>query len=132
MPGTRDGRAEWSGLVGARDLICLPGLSDVTVGDTEATAGAAEQIIDGRCPTKSALIMEARSGLTDLAPERLPCDTHEAVRVHKRRVATMFASRNEQLVPTWWRKPKAIPTWPRTSEVGSSLLTGPQRPNVDE
>jgi AcrR family transcriptional regulator len=83
----------------ARTLVYELGPRAVSVGEIAAAAGVGRQTIYRWWPSKSAVIMDALVELTDPAPERLPDGTYQAIRVQMRPVASMFASRNGQLIP---------------------------------
>jgi AcrR family transcriptional regulator len=98
VPRTRDEAARARVLNGARDLVRQLGPRAVTVDEIAAAAGVGKQTIYRWWPSKSAVIMDALSDLTDPEPARLPDSTYEAIRLQMRRVAAMFASRNGELI----------------------------------
>jgi AcrR family transcriptional regulator len=98
MARTRDEAARRRVLDSARNLVCTLGPRAVTVDDIAAAAGVGKQTIYRWWPSKSSVIMEALTELTDPAPADLPDSTYEAVRLQMRRVAQMFASRNGELI----------------------------------
>jgi AcrR family transcriptional regulator len=95
---TRDEAARRRVLNSARDLVCKLGPRAVTVNQIAAAAGVGKQTIYRWWPSKSAVIMEALIELTDPVPAELPGSAYEAVRLQMRSVASMFASRNGELI----------------------------------
>jgi AcrR family transcriptional regulator len=81
-----------------RDLVRTLGPRAVTVDAIAAAAGVGKQTIYRWWPSKSAVIMDALSELTDPEPGEMPDSAQEAVRLQMRRVAAMFASRQGQLI----------------------------------
>ncbi len=98
MARTRDEAAARRVLDSARDLVRRLGPRAVTVDEIAAAAGVGKQTIYRWWPSKSSVIMDALSELTDPEPAQLPDSTFEAVRLQMRRVAAMFASRNGELI----------------------------------
>ncbi len=98
MSRTRDEAAARRVLDSARDLVRRLGPRAVTVDEIAAAAGVGKQTIYRWWPSKSSVIMDALSELTDPEPAQLPDSTFEAVRLQMRRVAAMFASRNGELI----------------------------------
>lgn len=98
MPRTRDEAARQRVLDSARELVAQLGPRSVTVDEIAALAGVGKQTIYRWWPSKSAVIMDALTELTDPVPDRLPESTYDAIRIQMRRVAAMFASRNGQLI----------------------------------
>ena len=87
-------------LAAARDLVCALGPGEVSVDDIAASAGVAKQTIYRWWPSKSAVIMDALIEMTDpdvSAVEPAP-SAREEIRLQMRRVATMFSSRQGQLI----------------------------------
>lgn len=98
MARTRDEAARRRVLDSARDLVCQLGPRAVTVDEIAAAAGVGKQTIYRWWPSKSSVIMDALTELTDPDPADLPESTYEALRLQMRRVARMFASRNGELI----------------------------------
>lgn len=98
MARTRDEAARRRVLNSARDLVSKLGPRAVTVDQIAAAAGVGKQTIYRWWPSKSSVIMDALSELTDPDPADLPASTYEALRVQMHRVARMFASRNGELI----------------------------------
>jgi AcrR family transcriptional regulator len=95
---TRDEAAQRRVLRSARDLVCRLGPRAVTVDQIAAEAGVGKQTIYRWWPSKSAVILDALSELTDPVPAELPDSTYDALQLQMRRVARMFASRNGELI----------------------------------
>ena len=98
MARTRDEAARLRVLQSARDLVCRLGPRAVTVDQIAAEAEVGKQTIYRWWPSKSAVILDALSELTDPVPAELPDSTYEALQVQMRRVARMFTSRNGELI----------------------------------
>jgi AcrR family transcriptional regulator len=98
MARTRDEAARRRVLNSARDLVCKLGPRAVTVDEIAAAAGVGKQTLYRWWPSKSSVIMDALIELTDPDPVDLPESTYEALRLQMRRVASMFASRNGELI----------------------------------
>ncbi len=98
MARTRDEAARGRVLDSARQLVHQLGPRAVTVDKIAAAAGVGKQTIYRWWPSKSAVIMDALIELTDPEPAELPDSTYETVRLQMRRVASLFTSRNGELI----------------------------------
>ena len=94
----RDHDARRRVLESAGELVREMGPRAVTVDAIADVAGVGKQTIYRWWPSKSAVVMDALIELTDPAPADVSDTTYEAVRFQMCWVASMFVSRNGELI----------------------------------